>query len=210
MNSKNIFKRAYRKVFLNFGEVLRRELEGCERVLDLGCGPDSCIKYANVPYSVGVEMYDEYLKKTKELKRHNEYIKSDVTKINFPDKSFDAVMLIDVLEHLKKEDGQELILKMQKWAKKKVIILTPNGFVHQDEIDNNPLQVHMSGWNADDFYKAGFNVFGINGIKGLRGEGAYIRYKPATLWILISDLTQIVAKYLPKTAFHLFAIKKLD
>ncbi len=61
----------------------------------------------------------------------------------------DAVICIDVLEHLTKKEGLEFIKKMEKWAKKKIIIFT-NGYVPQD-VDKNPLQIHKSGWSYNEF-----------------------------------------------------------
>jgi len=203
-------KYVIKRFFTSNIELMKRELFDCKTVLDLGCGCNSPIQYCNVPFSVGVELFEPYLQESKKKSIHNEYINADIRKIEFKTKSFDAVMAIDVLEHLTKEEGYELIRKMEKWGSKKIIIFTPNGLVWQDGYDNNSLQEHKSGWNVEELEKLGFKVFGINGWKKLRGYKASIKYKPTRLWSIISDLTQKITYYFPKFAFQLFAVKQID
>jgi hypothetical protein len=97
---------------------------------------------------------------------------------------------------------------MEKWAKKKIIIFTPNGFLRQEECDGNILQIHKSGWTVKEFREFGFKVYGVNGLKFLRKEKAELKFKPVWLWSLISNLSQKVTFYLPELAFQLFAVKE--
>ncbi len=117
------------------------------RILDLGCGPSSPLQHCkNIKYSVGVEAFPPYLDVTKAKEIHTEYLAKKIEEVDFPEKSFDAVIMIKVLEHLPEKTGLEMLKKAEKWAKKKVIISSPNGFISQKEVDNNPLQKHLSGW----------------------------------------------------------------
>jgi cyclopropane fatty-acyl-phospholipid synthase-like methyltransferase len=129
MKLKQIFKSIYRKIFFDVVHYLKKELSDCDSVLDLGCGSHSSIQCCNIPFSVGVELFEPYLMESKKKKIHNQYIKADIRKVEFEPKSFDAVVVLDVLEHLSKEDGYKLIEKMERWARQKVIIFTPNGYV---------------------------------------------------------------------------------
>ena len=97
--------------------------------------------------------------------------------------------------------------KMEKWARKKVILTTPNGFLHQSEYDGNVMQEHKSGWSVDDFKKREYRVYGINGLKWLRGERGAIRFRPKRFWQLISDITQLIVYRIPSAAFQLFVVK---
>lgn len=195
----------------NWRYRLRRTLSDCSSVLDLGCGPDSAIKYCKVPYSIGVEQYEPYLTASMAKKIHDRYIYSDIRKLELEPKSVDAVVLLDVLEHFTKEEGLQIIRNMENWARKKIILFTPNGFLPQEHaLDGNPLQKHISGWTVYELEALGFSVAGANGWKALRGEQSHVKYKPQLLFYAISQLTQIVTRYLQKQAHALFAVKELD
>jgi len=204
-----ILKSIYRKIFPDIVTHLKKELQGCKSVLDLGCGYNSPIQYCKIPFSVGVELFEPYIEESKRKGIHNQYIKADIRKIEFEPKSFDAVIAIEVLEHLTKQEGDELIKNMEKWASKKIIITTPNGYLWQGDADNNPLQKHKSGWSVKELEGFGLKVRGLNGFKPLRGYAATVKYKPKLIWHLISDLTQKITYYYPEGAFQLLAIKEI-
>jgi len=112
-----------------------------------------------------------------------------------------------LIEHLPKEDGKKLINLMENIAKKKIIIVTPNGFLPQKSYDNNELQEHVSGWTVAEMRQAGFQIIGINGYKNLRGELAKLKYKPEWFWMRISDISQLVTRRWPNKAFELLCVK---
>jgi len=49
---------------------LDKELDGCNSVLDLGCGQSSQIQVCSVPYSVGVDGFELSLKESRKKKLH--------------------------------------------------------------------------------------------------------------------------------------------
>lgn len=207
-------------IFHTVEHCLKRELADCESVLDLGCGPDSIIKKCeNVKYSVGVEAFKPYLDRSKAKKIHKEYLHAKIENVNFPDKSFDAVILIEVLEHLSKKSGLEMIKKIQRWAKKKIIVTTPNGFIPQKEVDSNEMQKHLSGWNLREMKELGFTSRGLAGFKLLRQEvqaetmgndlTTSIRFRPKLLWFIVATLSQLITYFFPNYAFELFNVKKV-
>ncbi len=206
----NLLKPLSRRLSSTTAGELTKELSGCESVLDIGCGCNSPIQHCNVPYSVGVELFEPYLQESRKKAIHSEYIKADIRKVEFEPKSFDAVLCSEVLEHLKKEDGYELIEKTVKWARNKVIITTPNGYLLQDGFSDNPLQEHKSSWSVEDFQRLGFKVSGLGGWKKLRGYKGLIKYRPAFFWGFISGLTQKITCRYPKFAFRLFAVKEIE
>jgi ubiquinone/menaquinone biosynthesis C-methylase UbiE len=203
-------KKVYEKIFNSWVEIFKKELFDCSTVLDLGCGRNSPIQYVKQPiFSVGVEIFEPYLQESKKKRIHDEYIRADIRKLEFKPKTFDAVLCLKVIEHLTKEEGYELIRKMERWARKKIIITTPNGFLWQNGYDDNPLQMHKSGWSAEELRELGFKVYGINGWKKLRGYRGSIKYKPKIFWTIISDLTQKIVYRYPRFAFQLFAVKNM-
>ena len=200
----------YLRLFPTFPITLKRELSGCNTVLDLGCGYGSPLQLFNIPFSVGVELFEPYLQESRRRGIHSQYIRADIRRVEFSPRSFDAVIAVEVLEHLTKQEGAELLGRMEQWARKKVIVATPNGCLCKGTYDNNPLQEHKSGWHVKELRGLGFKVFGIAGWKGLRGHKALIKYRPAFLWMRISDLTQKITYHYPKLAFQLLAVKRID
>lgn len=117
---KDKIKMFYLIVFHEVAYRLKEELSECNTVLDLGCGKNSPIRYCNIPFSIGVELFEPYLQESKKKNIHTQHIKGDIRHIEFKPKPFDAVIALDVLEHLSKEEGYELIRKMERWARKKL------------------------------------------------------------------------------------------
>ena len=200
----------YNKLFPHIYTYIQREVSQCESVLDLGCGHHSPIHMYEIPFSVGVELFEPYLKESKRKGIHSQYLKADIRRLEFKPKSFDAVTAFELLEHLTKQEGCELLDKAAIWARKKVIITTPNGYALQGTYGNNPLRENKSGWDVSELRDLGFKVRGFYGWKRLRGPRGELRYKPAFLWRRVSDLTDKIAYYFPKLAFLLLASKRID
>jgi ubiquinone/menaquinone biosynthesis C-methylase UbiE len=205
-------------IFHTLDFCLQRELQNCESVLDLGCGPSSPIKNCrNIKYSVGVEAFKPYMDRSKNKNIHTEYLEKKIEEVNFPDNSFDAVIMIEVLEHLPKETGMKILEKAEKWAKKKVIVSSPNGFLPQKKVDENLLQEHLSGWDAQEMNSLGFNCRGLAGFKFLwqeiesdtmdSSQLQRIRFRPKIFWFIIASLSQIIIYYLPTLGFELLSVK---
>jgi len=142
---------------------LQKELKECKTVLDIGCGPSSPIQRClNIKYSVGVEPFIPYLNLSIKNKIHSKYLAKKIEELDFPKRSFDAVIMIEVIEHLPKKTALEIMRKASLWAKKKVIISSPNGYLEQQELDNNPLQKHLSGWSYSTMMKLGYTYTRID------------------------------------------------
>ncbi len=199
----------YFKLFPDLTIILQRELSGCDSVLDLGCGYFSQVYRLGIPFSVGVELFEPYLQESRRKGIHSQYVRADIRRLELKPKSFDAVIAVEVLEHLTKREAIELLEKMEQWARKKIVITTPNGYLEQDTYGGNPLQEHRSGWTTRELRQLGFSVFGIDGWKGLWGPRRSLKYKPAFLWLRVSDLTQKITYHYPKLAFRLLAIKRV-
>ncbi len=213
MMLKNQLKKFYYNIFKNYEKELEKLTLDCKSLLDVGCGNNSPIKhFSNKLYTVGVDAYIPSIEKSKNQGIHNDYLNIDVMDIRekINSKSFDCVLASDLIEHLTKENGLKLIKMMEEIATKKVIIFTPNGFLPQGEYDNNPWQIHHSGWDVEEMQDLGYKIIGINGWKSLRGEYAIIKFKPIFLWTLLSDITQLYVRNKPKYAFQILCVKELN
>lgn len=63
--------------------------------------------------------------------------------------SYDLILLIDVIEHMSKEDGHAL-LRMMLRTGASVLVSTPKVFVEQHD-DHNPYEEHICLWDWRDF-----------------------------------------------------------
>lgn len=207
---RKIYRYTYKAIFSKYDLLIEKEVRGYKTLLDVGCGTNSPVQsFNNKLECTGVDAFLPSIELSKAKGIHKEYHHLNVLEIDnkFNAASFDVVAALDLIEHLKKEDGILLMDKMEAIAKHKIIIYTPNGFVPQGDREKNPWQIHLSGWSADEFTARGYKVYGINGIQSLRGEYAKVKYKPAFLWNFISDLTEPFVKNKPENAFQLLAIK---
>ena len=205
-----------KKIIPTMPYLIEKHSLRCEKILDLGCGPDSPIKYAkNCKFSLGVDGFNEYIIKAKTNNTHSEYKVSNFQNLNFSKNEFDCILLIDVIEHMPKDEGYKLIQKAKKWSKK-IIINSPNGFIKQDSLDGNPLQEHLSGWTESDMSDLDFRCYGLAGLKFLRKEVdnntmgddllVTIRYYPKIFWFMISAFSQIFTYRVPCIAFSIFSV----
>ncbi len=194
-----------------FGGILLRMLKGCNRVLELGCGGNSLLVKTGITKRmdvVGVDIFKPYVDRHVANRTYSSCICADITEIDFKNREFDAVVCMDVLEHIPKSKviSSGLLRKMQKWADK-VIITTSNGYVDNDVSDNNIHQKHLSGWSVEELRAYGYKVRGLSGWKQLRTKEAALRYSsPFLFWAGLSLLSMSVTYFIPKLSWHLLAI----
>lgn len=201
----------YKDIF--YYKTLENHLRGCSSVLDVGCGSDSPLSRVKKFFiSHGVDGHKPSILKSRNKKIHDNYTITNLNnlKSHFKTKSFDAVISLDVIEHFPKKDSYKMIKEIEKIARKKVILLTPNGFYPQDGYDSNPYQIHKSGWSFENLQKLGYKVYGLRGLKYLRGDYATIRYKPWVLWGILAFISEPLLYFFPKLSYDLFAIKDID
>ena len=198
--------------FRSLVRELRLALRDCPTVLEVGCGTNSPMQYLAQEHRIeGLDIYEPSLKECMAkgfLKKGHLGSAMDIDRL-FPEKSFDALVALDLIEHLPKADGFQLIEKMTRVARRRIVIFTPNGFVPQHD-DANPWQEHLSGWQMAEFQKLGFRVIGLNGYKALRGERAMLRHRPKFFWGMVSEISHyVLTKRHPDYAFALFCVKQI-
>ena len=82
---------------------LDRALAGCHRILEIGCGPDSALQYLPREAEIeGLDIHEPWLLKAKErgvLRKYHLANAMDIDSL-FQPGEFDAVVALDLIEHL--------------------------------------------------------------------------------------------------------------
>lgn len=144
-------------------------------ILDLGCGqgkPMELIKSKmKVKKSIGVDLFEPYIEEARKRQIHDSYILADIRKISFPTKSFDIVIASHVLEHMKRYEAWKIVSRMEKIARKQVIMAAPIGEHYHPVADGNIYQIHKSAFLPEDFTKRGYKIekYGWKWLLGYHG-----------------------------------------
>lgn len=206
-----IDNKLFRSSIFELPLLLSENLTWCNSLLDVGCGSDSPVKdlIIKIDRKVGVDIFQQSLETSNSRGIHDEYVQINVLNIleHFREKSFDAVIANDLIEHLTKQDGLELIRQMESVARKRVIIYTPNGFLKQGAIGGNEYQRHLSGWEPEEMRDYGYEVIGAGGWKRLRGEAFIPIIKPIIIGERFCYLTNKAVRNHPKHAYGILCIK---
>ncbi len=153
-------------------------------VLDLGCGIVP-MNYFRPKLHIMVEPWDEYSNVLRQ--RHADDKSVLIIKLGalealsaLHDNSVDSVFLLDVIEHLDKSVGFEVISEIERVAARQAIVFTPLGFMPQHMEAGEPdawglsggeMQEHKSGWLPEDFDPAWeFHICETYHSKNFRGE----------------------------------------
>ncbi len=150
-------------------------------ILDVGCGDGHLAQWINYrgEYKiVGIDINKEDLEIAKKrVTENNKLIFEDLLLVDLTkripfNKKFDVVLCSQVIEHLKKEKALELIERMEKLAKKRIIVATINGFFQFNTRVAGEHDIHLSGWSPKEFTIRGYKV---------QGSGLRVIYKPGAL-----------------------------
>ena len=131
--------------------LIEERVEPQFTVLDIGCGDKGRSKNLNCKEVVTLDAWLNV----------NPDILLDLTTNNIPFdyNSFDIILMIDFIEHVEKERGEELIKQAKDIASKGIILLTPLWWTDNSQNVNNPdlwcygnkYDYHKSLWTLEDF-----------------------------------------------------------
>lgn len=190
--------------------------KGRFQVLDLGCGSGiagELFNSAHIHEFIGVDIFKPYLKKCRVSGYYKEVYKADITKVKLDWKSYDVILLLQVLEHLKKVEAVKLIQKAVKAARKAVIISLPNGVSFQKEYDENDFHTHKSTWGTSDLQRLGFKVYGQS-FRPIFGKMSYGCGIEANWWqkiaVTLSIIISPIIFLIPNLGAQLIAVKYIN
>lgn len=132
-------------------------------VLDVGCGLSLKSQYIDADVRVGVDIYRPFLEKI-EADAPYAVVNADALEIGnlFLPRSFDLVLLLDILEHMQKKDALRVMDMAEQIARVAVIAESPKGYVPQN-IDiwghgGHIYQTHRCSWEPEEFAARGYHV----------------------------------------------------
>lgn len=128
-------------------------------VLDLGCGMGywGMILKNRGHKIVGVDVSSSYLNLLKMLDVYESLLKSSACALPFREAEFDTVLAIETIEHLRKQDGLEL-LRQAKEVSDRVIVTTPLDISGNEDLPDwvPESEHHLSSWTEQELQKEGF------------------------------------------------------
>lgn len=129
-------------------------------LLNLGCGIGWHMQDIPAKNQLHVDVWKPYLE---QIKHKLSVIQLNIKDLSmFPDKSWDLVMCIDVIEHLEKPDAEKAILEMERIARKRVVLYTPAGMHIQEDghgwgSGNPEFQKHRCGFEQAEMIAKGYS-----------------------------------------------------
>lgn len=181
----------------NLFPAVLRSFRKTEVVLDIGCGimPQQFVRPS---VHICCEPFQEYISHLQDKVRYESdrsYVIVNATWAEavriFPPKSVDSVFLVDVIEHLEKEEAVALLKKTEQIARKQVALFTPLGFMPQSHPDGKDAwglgggvwQEHKSGWQPEDF-DASWDIYAAKEFHAADSLGRKLDTPYGALWAI--------------------------
>ena len=133
-------------------------------VIDLGCGVGNFSRHIECKSICCVDIWEDYLKEVEDFA--TEILRINIIHIlnSRPPKSYDVVLMTDVIEHLTEVEGFKLLDDMVELARKVVVVYTPANWDENEQSNEevwsygNPYQKHQSLWTEDGFHSKGYET----------------------------------------------------
>jgi SAM-dependent methyltransferase len=142
------------------------------------------------------------LKDSKLLKNiYDKIVICSAKKLPFPNKSFDTVLCIEVIEHLEQKDVPNLLEEMDRVAKKQIILSTPKDPLNKRFLPYGGKYPNLN-WPMPDRHKSQISF------SELKQRGYFLLYSPLTYGFHPFSLIKFV--YLKFFSDNFIVIKKLN
>jgi len=136
--------------------IAKQLLEGktFNKGLDLGAGQGRMAPYISphVNYLIGVDWNEACLQAAAKTNLYQELVLADL-KTFLPTTDIDIVFLIEVIEHLEKQDGEQLLSNLATVPN--IIVTTPRVYWRKVHFGGP----HLSLWTPQDFAKFGLEAY---------------------------------------------------
>lgn len=98
----------------------------------------------------GIEAFKGYLTPVHDYIYDHIYVGNAVEILPTLEKNYDLILLIDILEHLNRNEGIKILRESEKRGRN-IIVSTPKSIASQKSSFRNPFEVHRSQWTYTDF-----------------------------------------------------------
>lgn len=152
---------AYAKKFMSFSPYAGRIEEFAQwlsegaKVLDVGCGPGNTAKHllAQKPLElIGFDLSAEMVSLARQNVQGGIFYVQDSREAQFPEQSFDAIILSFCIVHLTHEEACSLLKKAAQWLK-------PGGLVYVSFMEGKEKGFETTSFSEDPIF---FNYFSSN------------------------------------------------
>lgn len=131
-------------------------------VLDVGCGLGEWgflirTRKNGFPFLIGVDIWHPHLKRLRRLNIYDALVHVKIPFLPFRDKSFDVSLACEILEHLQKSSGYQLLEELERVSRRLIIVSSRFGWP-QEEIYGNPYEKHVSEWYPQELVQLGYSV----------------------------------------------------
>ena len=136
-----------------------------KRILDVGCGRGAIgfllrqHQGGDAAHIVGVDVHPPYLEFCRRFNLYDELILGTAQAVDLG--RFDIVLACEVLAHIDRPTGDDLLDRLERLTVDRIIVTSPNGPDLRGPIDGIPGEARVSVWRAGDFRRRGYEVRGI-------------------------------------------------
>jgi len=112
----------FSEVYKSLGDIKNK------KILDAGCGQGAFYNYIKNAQYYGIDISNENIKIAKNINNNNNFIVQNILKTEYSDNYFDALVSIEVIEHLTIEELDRFLYEIKRITKKgsTIVITTPN------------------------------------------------------------------------------------
>lgn len=156
--------------------VIAALLKGCSKVLDLGCGERHHTKH--LPNTVWVDLDPVHANDPRVL-----LLDAVEAPTVFRRMHFDCILLTDVIEHIHKLEGSNLLAQIETMCDR-IVVFTPLGelWLNSTKEHDSPHR-HRCGWHPEEFEARGYTWWSWPTLHDFGDQGGIFGAFYAWKWI---------------------------
>jgi len=140
-----------------------RNLDGFT-ILDCACGRGSwCFfirtQIEGIPYIEGFELFIPYIENLIKLNLYDRVYELDIRKVKGLEIKFDIILVMNVLEHLEKDEALKVLKDLEEMSQYRLIVSLPIG-KHTQGVgpDGNVFEIHRSTFQPKEMERYGYKI----------------------------------------------------